>query len=283
MRSLPLLSLVLLLAACDKVDSPIEPGSGTPNPSGSTTHKVLLEEYTGHLCTTCPAAHAVAAQLQAQFGDRLIIVAEHVGSLAQPDNVSHPGYTTDFRTPAGNAYFQRWPSDVIPRGLIDRTPYNGNVVLSKDNWADAIQQRIALDATMRIEFTGLTYTSGTHQVHVTVRCTPLADIDHDMSLVVQLLEDHVIDRQLDADHNPPDIPDYDHRHVLRDNLNGTWGEPLITGSAMANSTIEKTYDYTLSANVVDPNKCLLVAYAMDAPGTTTEYQVQQVEEVKLVP
>jgi hypothetical protein len=108
-------------------------------------------------------------------------------------------------------------------------------------------------------------------------------VDHDLNLTVQLIEDHVIDFQYNAAATPPDIPEYDHRHVLRDNLNGTWGEPLVTGSAPASTPISKSFTYTLPANVVHAENCALVAYVSNAPGTTGEYQVLQVEEKKFQP
>lgn len=286
MRRLPLFALILLLGACDKVENPINEGTGgNPDPGGETPHKVLLEEYTGHKCPTCPAAHIVAAQLAATYGDRLIIVSEHVGSLALPEAVD---YTTDFRTPAGNTYFGHWTTDIIPRGLIDRTPFNNNVVLSKDNWANAITQLIDQPATMKIEFSAFNYDSGTRTVTTTVKCTPLTAIDHNLNLTLQLTEDHVIDWQYDGSLGVPNVPNYDHRHVLRDNLNGTWGEPLVSGSAPANVAIIKSFTYQLPSTpavnaVIDPTHCALVAYVYNSQGTTNEYRVVQVEERKFQP
>lgn len=286
MKHYPLFALVLLLASCDKVENPLGEGSdNTPPPVDATQRKVLLEEYTGHKCPTCPAAHIVAAQLAATYGDRLIIVSEHVGSLALPEVVD---YTTDFRTPAGNTYFGHWPTDIIPRGLVDRTPLNNNVVLSKDNWANAINLLIDQPATMKVEFSAFAYDGGTNTVSATVKCTPLTAVDHDLNLTVQLTEDHVIDWQYDGSLGTPNVPNYDHRHVLRDNLNGTWGEPLVTGSAPANEAITRTFNYHLpeppAVNaVITPANCALVAYVWNAQGTANEYRVLQTEEHKFQP
>ncbi len=283
MKALHLLALAALFAACDKVENPIQAGDDgtTPPPPEETVQKVLLEEYTGHKCPTCPAAHVIAASLSATYGDRLIIVGEHVSSLANPE----PGtdYDTDFRTAAGNAYFAKWYSDVIPRGLFNRTAFNGNVPLSSANWANAINDLIGQVPTMRVEFSAFAFNSATNTVTTTVTCTPLVAVDHDLNLTVQLIEDHVIDYQYNAAATPPDIPEYDHRHVLRDNLNGTWGEPLVTGSAPASTPISKSFTYTLPANVVNASHCALVAYVWNAPGTTGEYQALQVEEKKFQP
>jgi hypothetical protein len=274
------LALLLLLGACDRIDDPILKGNGpTPPPSGEVQRKVLLEEYTGHKCPTCPEAHAVAQQLSDFYGDRLVIVSEHVSSLANPE----PGnYITDFRTPEGNEYYSHWYTDIIPRGMVDRTLFNNNILLTKTDWNDAVGAELAKTADLKLSFDAFSYDSGTNGVSTTVTCTVLNPVDHALNLTVQLIEDHVIDWQYDAAVNPSDVPNYDHRHVLRGNLNGTWGEAITNAPSVVGDTISKTYNYILPANVVDPSHCVLVAYVYSTQGDD-QYEVLQVEERKFTP
>jgi hypothetical protein len=276
------LALLLLLAACDRIDDPILKGnSPTPPPSGEVQRKVLLEEYTGHKCTYCPEAHQIADQLSTIYGDRLVIVSEHVGSLADPV----PGnYSTNFHTDAGDAYFSQWTSAFIPQGLIDRTVYGGGIPIGRNDWVDDMQTEMAKTADLHLWFDAFTYNSSTSQVTTTVKCVALNPIDHALNLTVQLTEDHVIDWQLDLG---TDVPNYDHRHVLRDNLNGTWGEILTSGPASVGDTLTKSYTYTLPAagavnHVITPSNCSLVAYVYSTQGDD-QYEVLQVEERKFTP
>jgi Outer membrane protein Omp28 len=278
-RAILPLALTALLSACDYVDKPFQEGEGPVVPPDNTVQrKVLLEEFTGHKCPTCPAAHVVAQQLAGLYGERLVIVSEHVGSLAYP----LPGdYSTDLQTPPGNAYFAQWPTEIIPRGLINRTAYNNNVTLAKGNWNDALTVEFAKPVEFKLWFDTFSYDVGTQQLTATVKCRTLSPLDHAMNLTVQLTEDHVVDWQ--EVENVGDVPNYDHRHVLRGNVNGTWGETLFSGPTAVGDTAVRTYTWTLPNTVVDPNNCALVAYAWNSVGTTGEYEVQQVEERKFQP
>jgi len=94
-----------------------------------------------------------------------------------------------------------------------------------------------------------------------------------------LIEDHVVDWQLDNEATPPDVENYEHRHVLRTTLNGTWGVPLITGAANTGDTITLSYpDFAVDPSW-QPANCALVAYAYN----TASNEVMQVAERNFQP
>jgi hypothetical protein len=101
----------------------------------------------------------------------------------------------------------------------------------------------------------------------------------DHNLVVYLTEDRVVDWQLDAEAPTPDVPDYEHPHMLRTNLNGTWGVPVVTGSVEAGDTVSLAYeDFALNPSW-NTAKCALVAWVYN---TATD-EVMQAEERKFQP
>ena len=124
--------------------------------------------------------------------------------------------------------------------------------------------------------------AGSVSVTTTVKAVCTKAISGDHNLTIYLTEDSVIDDQLNLEVDPPTVENYVHRHVLRDNLNGTWGEAILTGSASAGDTLSLSYTYTLSANVLQPNNCALVAYIHPTTGTDARV-VKQVAEAQLVP
>lgn len=284
-RSVPasLLAGTLLIAAgCDYVDLPKgEQAAPTPPPSEGVTRRVLLEDFTGHTCNNCPDAARIAQQLKALYGDDLVVVGVHMTeTFAAPVLPLGDGYyDTDFRTPAGNAYEQTFQVAALPTGTVSRKPYNNNIRVGRTNWASAVSQLIGTAADMDVWFDSFTYNEATHHVDATVKVACLNAITGDHSLTVYLTEDHVIDWQTDNTANPPEVPNYDHRDVLRDNLNGTWGEAVITGSAAAGDTLTRTFSYTLPGNVVTPANCALVAYVYSTGGAD-QYEVKQVAERK---
>ncbi|MCB9165220.1 MAG: Omp28-related outer membrane protein, partial [Flavobacteriales bacterium] len=88
-----------------------------------------------------------------------------------------------------------------------------------------------------------------------------------------------IDWQVDSEAPGNDVPNYVHRHVLRDNVNGTWGAPLIVGSALQGDTITLNYTNFPMDPSWNPAQCALVAYAHNVDS----YEVLQAEERKFQP
>lgn len=270
------------LLGCDYVDDPVAPSGGGNGGGGTVKRRALLEEFTGHRCNTCPAAHAVAANLATAFGNELIVVGVHATDFfAAPLNPPAPNgaYSTDFRTPAGSAYATAFSISFLPTGLVSRKPFNSSITISSGNWSSAIADIVAQDAACDIWFSSLTHNAGANTVSAEVKVAVLAPISGDHNLTVYLTEDHVIDWQLNSLVSPPDVPDYDHRHVLRTNLNGTWGESAITGSAQAGDTLTFSFSGIAMNPAWNAANCALVAYLYN----TATNEVSQAAERKFVP
>jgi thiol-disulfide isomerase/thioredoxin len=272
-----------LIVGCDYVEDPTPPGNNGGGNGGSgseeITRKVLLEDITGHRCPNCPRAARRAQELKEEtFGDDLILVAIHAGFFSNPvPPIGDGQYDTDNRTEAGNAYNLEYGASSYPIGLVSRKPYNGSILVNDGSWSSAVTDIIGQPAAFELWIDTIIVQGG--NVTTEVKLRPLEDVQGDHNLVVYLLEDHVIDWQYDSESTPPDIPQYEHRHILRGNLNGTWGEPAIIGSASAGDTIPFSYTYALPSNVVDVNNCSLVAWIYN---TATD-EVMQAEERKFQP
>ncbi|MCB0771176.1 MAG: Omp28 family outer membrane lipoprotein [Flavobacteriales bacterium] len=281
LKTIPLL-LVLALGGCDYVDDPIAvPGDGGPAPEG-VTRKVLIEDFTGHRCTNCPEAARTAESLADLYGEELVVVGVHVTStFAAPVSPPAPDgrYSTDFRTPAGNTYETTFNIPFLPTGAVSRKVFNNSLLLGESAWGSAVADIIGQPASLDIWFSQLQHNTGTNTVSAEVKVAVVEPITENLNLTIYLTEDHVIDWQLDGDATPPDVADYEHRHVLRTNLNGTWGATLVQGSADVGDTITLSYpDLAMDPSWVAAN-CALVAYAYN----TVSYEVLQVEERKFQP
>ena len=278
-----LLALALATTSCDYVDDPTPPGTGGGNNGGETVkRRALLEEFTGHRCNTCPAAHQVAANLASVYGDDLIIVAVHATDFfAAPLDPPAPNgaYSTDFRTTAGEAYTQSFSVSFLPTGLVNRVPYNSSSTISSGNWSSAIAQIVDEDAALDVWVSDIVHNATANTVSAEVKVAVLQAVTGTYNLTVYLTEDHVIDWQLNSLVSPPDVEFYDHRHVLRTNLNGTWGTLVEIGTAAVGDTLTKTF----SDIAMDPSwnaaNCELVAYVYN----TTTNEVLQAAERKFQP
>ncbi len=262
------------LASCDYVEFPDNKGGGGgPTPDGPA-RKVLLEDITGHKCNNCPAATDVALSLHDVYGDDLIIVGVHASSFAEPDD---PPFDTDFRTTAGEEYLTTFNVSSLPAGLVSRKPFNNAIVIGTGSWGSAVAEIINTPADVEVLFDTVEYAAGTNTVEFTIKVVPVNDLTGGHNLTVYLTEDSVVDAQIDNRVNPPNVLDYMHRHVLRGNVNGSWGDAIGTGTLTAGDTITLPYTYVLPANVLDAAHCALVAYVY----RTDSYEVLQVEEHKL--
>ena len=96
-----ILCSILTITSCDIVEGPyITDADSYIN----TDKKVLIEDFTGHLCTNCPEAAREISAIHDVYGDQIIALAIHVSAdFARPKNASpDSSYHYDFRTEWGN-------------------------------------------------------------------------------------------------------------------------------------------------------------------------------------
>jgi hypothetical protein len=267
--SVLVLALLALLAGCDKVENPVSRPDGSVDPGATVKRRALLEEFTGHHCNNCPAAHAVAAQLKTLYGEDLILVSLHAAanvnsSFIVPQSNPDGSYATDFRTTEGQTYATNFAVTFLPSGMVNRTPYNSSTVLSSASWGSAIEAIVNEDAKFDVWISELQHDAGANTVSATVKVAVLEDITGEYKLTTYLLEDHIVDWQYNSQATPPDVPNYDHRHVFRKSLDGAWGQVAIAASAGQGDTL--TFSYTgvaMNPSWVAAN-CELVTYVYHA-------------------
>ena len=103
-----------------------------------------------------------------------------------------------------------------------------------------------------------------------------ADLTSTYRLSVYLVEDHITQWQKDYDVSPSDIPDYDHREVLRGSLNGTYGD--VINAVTEGSVNSNSYNITLDQEF-DAEHCYIVAFLYDE----ATREIIEVEQTKVVP
>jgi thiol-disulfide isomerase/thioredoxin len=269
------------LASCDRVNEPVVPDNMVPDTS-TVLRRTILEEFTGHNCAPCPEAATLAQDLVEAFQGQAILVGMHVGLLASPQNNSNGQLNTDFRTAAGTDYFGDFGGVVTPSGMVGRVPYGGSRVMGPDNWGAALALALAKPAKMDLWFSALEHETAAQTITAELKLRVVNELgDSAYRLVVYLVEDSIVDWQNVEGQGI--IPNYLHRHVLRDNLNGnlgTYGVELI--DAVPGDTITITLSpYTfneLGTENWNSDHCTLVAYVRN--GVTEE--IEQAVERRLL-
>lgn len=256
----------LSFSACDKVELP---NSGTTTvvtpPEEDVVQRVLLEDYTGQGCGNCPGAAITARNIEAStLGPQVIVLTVHAGWFADTTNTGGNPYSSSLSTPMGEAFNDEWTIDAVgnPQGMVNRTEYQGGVLLNKDNWASAVAELTDDDPVMGLN---IDVTNNSGSLAIDVNYEALADLTGNYSLTVLVTETDIYDWQKnyantgDPQYAVGDVSDYKHEHVLRDNISPIWGDAIATGSMSTGTTGTMNYNYTLDGSW-DVSKVGIIAY-----------------------
>jgi hypothetical protein len=235
-KYITLLSIILIITSCDVEEGPfINDYDSYVNPD----KKVLIEDFTGHLCPNCPDAARELDAIHDIYGDQIIGMALHVTkSFARPYPASQaPAFQYDFRTNWGDYWdaFYGISDAGLPRGMINRIGYQDEShKLGKDEWATTVANELKKEIDFKI------YISS-DETSISITSEVQNNINADYNLVVCLTESNIINWQKDGQEN---VENYEHNHVLR---------TVLLDEVLSNSTnyvagqqIEKTINYDLA-------------------------------------
>ena len=104
---------------------------------------------------------------------------------------------------------------------------------------------------------------------VSIQARRLSESNNSLKLVVCITEDSIIDKQIDGSEL---IEEYEHNHVLRKVINGTWGSNI----QLSTTSSTYSYGYSLEDSWVRSN-CNIVAFVYD----NSNKEVLQVEKIHL--
>ncbi len=236
-----ILFILLYISSCDIVETPYmntENISQIDTNSNNYVKKVLIEDFTGHLCPNCPQAATEIEAIHDIYGEQIIAIAIHVTkSFARPYPASQaPNFQYDFRTSWGDDLDNLFDisSAGLPRGMVNRIGFPDNHKLGKDEWANAVTNEL----NKEINF-GIMINSSNNNINITTQV--LNNISGSYNLVVCLTESGIINWQKDGTEN---IENYEHNHILRSVL---LDEALSSNiNYETNQEIQKNITYNLT-------------------------------------
>lgn len=272
----------VLFFACDRVEDPVQKKDGafdeelcaeqTFDPNTNTKRNVLIEDFTGHTCTGCPGAAYIVEQMEQTYGEQVIGIAMHAGFFAEPYPAGTIKFETDFRSEFGSALHNDFgPINSYPKGMINRSDTvlnNGSRLFGKDEFESAFLRfkDQAPAANLQIKHT---YDDNDRTLCVSVETEALQQLSGEYNVVIAITEDSIVDWQKNGtagsgspNYSPGDVQNYVHNHVLRNNVNGMYGERIISGNLSATEKIVSNYTSTLDANWNDEH-LNIVAYLMN--------------------
>ncbi len=210
---------------------------------------ILIEKFTNLYCGSCPDKSILLTNLEQEY-PQLIWISHYWPASFEYNPLPYPGAE------------QMWEEVGIggtPNAIVDRTPYNGQLGSGAGNWETRIQQQVDLESYVDIEFGNINFDENNRQLtfEVTSKFHTLPTDVENFSVIVYVTEDNVIWRQHSYYNNSPGHPleglgdviqDYSHQNLLRELLNGGWGDENIIPN---NPVIGEEYVQTFSYQVPD--------------------------------
>ena len=244
--------LLFNITSCDIIEGPYLIDNNT-NPVDTNTFvkKVLIEDFTGHRCPNCPAAAEELVSLQDFYGDRVIGIAIHPSSPAfsTPSPLTASSYIYDFRTQFGDDIDNIFEITTVglPRGMVNRTGFDTQHQLGKDEWSSIVQTELEKAPIFGITLSS-NVSNGNGTISITAEALTNINLDkkekiEDYNIVICLTEKNIV--QWQKDNTAGDIEDYEHNHVLRTMINTTFGESI--GNSFVDGDIwEKDYSIDIT-------------------------------------
>lgn len=221
-----LICIALLLVACSHIDEGDRLIYVKP---ADVKRRVLLEDFTGQRCINCPKANDEIKSLQEQYGeDNVIAVGIHSGPLGFHTKGDIVGLSTD----VGDEYYNHWALEYQPVGLIDRS-----APIEYTAWNTRIREELTKSAPIEID---LVLDVKNDQLTIWAEVRGIEGTTTG-KLQLWLTEDNVSAFQMMPDGTR--TMEYQHQHVFRAAVNGTWGEPV----AVKEGETFTTQHYSLTA------------------------------------
>ena len=211
-KALYLLTLPLLFACSDFIP---EEDRYIELPDVECKRNILIEDFTGQLCSNCPDAHQVITGLQQLHGENIIAVAIHAGhfGIAEGSESNIVG----LMQPDGNTYAERFGISSYPAGIINRT--SGEI--RHTEWAAYARQALEKEPAATLSVTGDFSADSTK---LTIKTTFVPQVNTLGKLQVWITESRIEAIQQKGGNL---ITDYKHHHVYRASANGLWGEEML--------------------------------------------------------
>lgn len=266
-------SLLLGMMACDVVEGPkVDPAGFT-----GSANKVLIEDFTGHMCGNCPRAHEQATALLNTYGENLVVVAVHAGTFARV--VNSLNFTEDFNTPMGAALEAEYEADNagLPKGLVNRRKFGSSFLTNYPDWSTHVSTILAESPKMGLELAS-SYDANTRQIAIDANLEYFTEGDATHQIVVLITEDGIISKQNDYSLSTGHVDEYEQNHVLREVITpGIYGVPVKGSTIFLGEKVNLSFSHTLSSKFVAEN-CHIVAYVLESD----THEILQVEQIKVV-
>jgi hypothetical protein len=248
---------------------------------------VLLEDFTGHKCVFCPAAAALAHNIQLANPGRVFVASIHAGpdGIGDFQTVSPPDYPVDFTNPQGvqiGLYFGQndggFPGN--PRGTVNRAKNSEVIFQSPNSWSSMVTQQLSNNALKVNMQSKLNYYPATKGAFLHVEIEKLnTSITNDLAIVGYIIEDSLVGDQKMSDNSHNET--YIHRDIHRGNLNNQAFGRVLKSSDIINGKYYINYSFVVPNQLdgaYNPENMHVLIYVYDME----TFEIYQVIKQKII-
>jgi len=259
--------LLLLLFACKKDNPPVpvvppnEP-KDTSYIAGSIQSAqqkiVLMEEFTGVYCYTCPQGHAAVSDIVANNPGKVAVLNIHSQFYGIYSNPAVMGNKYDFRTKDADTIVSMLGGIVsVPSGAVDRVMHSGETTImsyNRDYWGNYAATQLTEIPPVNIDIE-TDFTADSRKLQIVVELNYTQNLTENNYLSIAIAENNIIDKQFV---DTVVVDNYSHQHILRDVITNAKGD-LIDVSREAGRVYIRVFNYTLP-NEWDTNNIDIIAF-----------------------
>lgn len=213
------------------------------DPAIAVQRKTVLEHFTTGRCPNCPPAHDYLEQLYSTRHDNVIWIAHHVGYYTDNMTITESNQMLRFFNDGGSTYA---PAIMLDRNQDYATAEDPGPVFfpSSDYTAESFDNAISTPAFVSVNISDVNYNPQSRELSMKVSGSFTDDMTFDAPrLTVYLMQDSIVANQSGASAN------YIHNHVIRACVTDVWGDATVITNTTSGSTYEKTFTYTLPADM----------------------------------
>ena len=205
---------------------------------------LLLEEFTGVYCYTCPLAHGITADIIQTFPNQVAAINIHSHLFSIYDDPNVMGNLYDFRTADGDTIVNMLGGVLsVPSAAFNRTLQVGEneITSNKRNaWMNYALYELNSPPEINIDI-ATSFDSISRNLKIVVKYKALTNFPEDVYHTVTITENDIIDKQFV---DTAEVPNYHHMHILRDVITDVKGDLLFSTQNQNNVGI-KVFNYTV--------------------------------------
>ena len=196
---------------------------------------VLIEEFTGVQCNSCPQGHIEIANLLAAYPNRVFAASMH--SAATGHTNPYPG-DEDLRRAFPDLLYPQTDVNALPEGVLSRRKWANNkeefIFWPNAGYKEPIDSCANIIMNEPSPFNiGIqaVYDTVNKVLHVVSQVYTTAAASGTFRLNVYFIQSNIFVSQLNGS---TVIPNYNEKHVYREMLTPTWGATMSSGASKGN-------------------------------------------------